>query len=173
MKARHDQAAAYQRQAQADHSAAEQLSGSGRNSHAVVMCQQAVEKSVKALYILFGATPARTHQVSEYALRMTREPQLFQYAPDVRRELSRLFDLPTRELIRRLGELAPRSSYQDPQQTQRNTEYPFHRQGVWIAPADSTVFPNSERDEVIRTSRKIVNGVERLRAAILRQQIQG
>src|SRR2546422_11630926 len=98
MKARHDQVAAYQRQAQADRSAAELLSGRGWNSHAVAMCQQAVEKSVKALYILFGATPARTHQVSEYALRLTREPRLFQYATDVRRELSRLFHLPTREL---------------------------------------------------------------------------
>jgi len=175
-----NKADAYLRQAQADRNAASALgaqdmaaSSSGKAifmSHAIAMCQQSVEKSVKGLYLLFGYEPRRSHTVEKIVMSLLKAP-----AGSTRRNpgygrIATLFSTDFRASIRALCDLAPKGKERDPDQIGRNTEYPFVRGNVWRAPSDIGVFREEELDKYMRIALRTVHEVERIRVALKRME---
>jgi len=177
--ARYTKGEAYQRQAQSDFGIAcclstlqtPSLSPGTRRRHIAAMCQQAVEKSVKSLYIGLGMMPKRTHQVTDLITSMFRKPAAIKYGSGVRRELHRVFSSSARYVTRELCEVVPRSNPDDPDQAARNSEYPFTIAHGWIAPCDDSAFRESEITRYLQEAGRVVNGVARIRAAIYRTRI--
>jgi len=172
-------AEAYQRQALSDFKVAcclsslppHSLSAGFRRCHIAAMCQQAVEKSVKSLYIAWGMTPARTHQVTDLITGLLRKPGGTKHGDGVRSQLHHVFSQRARWIARELDELVPKGVVVDPAQTARNSEYPFLANRHWIAPCDAAAFRDVEIAKYLRESGRMVNGVVRIRAAISRAPI--
>jgi hypothetical protein len=143
----------------------DQLLSRDRRCHIAAMCQQAIEKSVKSLYIALGMMPKRTHQIAGFIIEMTA---VIKTAGSVRRELTSLFSHSARQIIRELSGLVPKSAQEDPNQTSRNSEYPFLSSGTWIAPADEPVFRQADIVRFLRETGRIVDGVTRIRATVHR-----
>ena len=161
---------AYQRQARSDYSIAQRLdadvalSDADARCHIGAMCQQAIEKSVKSLYIALGGSPRRTHNVYGFAIEMTRitRPEM------VRSELSRLFSHSAKRAIRELSSLVPKSNQEDPHQNNRNNEYPFASSGDWVAPCDDRAFSGAETARYLHEAGRIVDGATRIREVLYR-----
>jgi hypothetical protein len=164
---------AYQRQAESDYRIARCLrtlhNGASplcdTRCHIAAMCQQAIEKSVKGLYIAFGMTPKRTHQVAGLIIDMVTVA-----TTAIGSQLCQLFSPSAKRAVRELGELVPKSNPNDPDQAARNNEYPFSRGHDWMAPCDDSAFHDAEIARYLQETGRIVKGVTRIRAAIYRER---
>ncbi len=130
------------------------------------MCQKAIEKSVKSLYVAVGLTPKRTHQVTGLIIDMINVG-----GGAIKGQVCRIFAPAARQVVYELGELVPKSNRDDSHQTARNNEYPFYCNHDWIAPCDDSAFHDAEIARYLREAGRIVNGVTRIRAAIHRARI--
>lgn len=155
-------ASAYRRQAEADFRAVERLA-SVRSEHScqiLTLCQHAAEKAVKSLCYALNFTPEREHRVDKYVSQIFAGPPVARN-PVRRKEISRILDSCAKATLRELQELTPRGKQQDPDETRRNSEYPFLLEGEWVAPGDARVFPSEDIGPVVDQTRKLVINVSR------------
>ncbi len=138
-------------QAQADWRAGERAFDRGSTEtycHTIAKCQQAVEKSIKALILALrdhrglGLQIGWTHPVERFLSVLIRLPR----SPDnrsIQSLIHRVLDEKTWGDIRALERLIPRKPAPGTT-TSRNTEHPFEQDGQWRYPAGDGVFDPRE-----------------------------
>lgn len=171
-----DESVAWLNQGIADRAASERFAADEDRStrcHALAKCQQAVEKSVKAivaalrdagvLHIEIGFG----HAVEPFLRVLVRLPRPGD-TKTIRQHLNGLLDEATRAGIRALDALAPRRPPPGGR-LRRNTEYPFHAAaGGWTYPADETTFSAQEMNRFRALAYRVVAGAGRIVSAIRR-----
>jgi hypothetical protein len=140
--------------------------------HAIAKCQQAVEKSVKAL-----VAAARDHRGARFTIGWRHEVEQFitglirlsrsANSQDIQFVIRSLFDEPTRDGIRRVHELAPRRPPPGGEPA-LNTEYPYRKGRKWRAPSEVDAFSRSQVDDFRRLAHRVTYGCGRVISAVER-----
>jgi|SRR5579871_533402 len=146
------------RQAKSDLSAARYLAAQNADDlycQIAAKCQQAVEKSVKAIAAelterrFVDLTIGFDHRIDQYIAAIIRAPRRGKNSVlDYIQQMLRY----NRNEINAIMQLAPHRP-PDANQLPRNTEYPFHDvQGILIAPADTGIFQKTETDSHLKVA---------------------
>ncbi len=124
---------------------------------------QAIEKSLKGYVILNGATPAMDHRLDKYLIPlMTRK--LLRYV-DHYRQLSTLFNLENKAVVRRLLDLIPGGLGQNRTDVP-NTEYPW-TDTEHHAPIDASEFADKKTlMQWVNVAKRVVSTLSKLWSSV-------
>ena len=142
--------------------------------HAIAKCQQAVEKSVKAIVAALiaarrwrGPPIGFVHEVGRHMGTLVRLPRSSEF-PLLRRHLLRLFDPNTRSTIEALECLIPKAPPPG-QPLRRNTEYPYHdATGGFTYPAEPSIFSRTEIERFRALSSRLTDSARKIVAMLRR-----
>lgn len=165
---------AWLRQARSDHQAAQVLMDSRREEmkcQVVAKCQQAVEKSVKALVGALNDSRVMRrpigykHNVERFMAALIHLPRR-EDLKDMQRQIYGLLSEQVRADIRALENLTPKAPPPG-ENPSRNTEYPFiDATGSWKAPADKAVFSNREIERFRALADRLYHGCSEIVSAL-------
>ena len=150
-------------------------SDSSTYCHAIAKCQQAMEKSVKALVASLAANRTLTgirigpaHAVTRFLGTLQRLPKLPENR-DIQKSLLGLFGSHIAGEIKSLDALAPKWPAPNALPA-RNTEYPFggNERRPWRCPAQDGVFSKNEVARYRALAFRIVNGCSSIISALER-----
>ena len=119
--------------------------------HVAALCQQSVEKSIKALICFGNLDFPKTHHADQLLFFLMKRLSFLHFKFVNLKKLSILFGLQEKKIVKQLSDLAPQKDV-----TKRNTEYPFLVGKTWIAPAAPSVFTLTEIHLFLKHSRRIV-----------------
>ena len=169
-----DESWAWLSQARADRRAAELLLKSDESPcHGIAMCQQTVEKGVKALVValrearILNMHVGYRHEVVRFVEALIRLPRANDRR-NLQNHLCGLFNQETRRGIRELDSLAPKRPEPGALHA-RNTEYPFQlTDQEWTCPAAEAHFDEEEIQRFRGLAHRIVDSAARIISAIRR-----